>query len=123
MKTKRVKKQSVHIALIASIVMCFLFISKGYSSIFEITPIETKGTWNNSNEDNKIERSLPTIPISAYLSGNFIMAEKMKDCLEDFASVQERRAYIQGYADCVQVLFHMGLLRKTEGLKWPEKME
>ena len=50
-------------------------------------------------------------------------AEKMKDCLEDFASVQERRAYIQGYADCVQVLFHMGLLRKTEGLKWPEKME
>ena len=72
MKTKRVKKQSVHIALIASIVMCFLFISKGYSSIFEITPIETKGTWNNSNEDNKIERSLPTIPISAYLSGNFI---------------------------------------------------
>ena len=50
-------------------------------------------------------------------------AEKMKDCLEDFASVQERRAYIQGYADCVQVLFHMGLLRETEGLKWPEKME
>ncbi len=81
MKTKRVKKQSVHIALIASIVMCFLFISKGYSSIFEITSIETKGTWNNSNEDNKIERSLPTIPISAYLSGNFINIQNNKpDC-------------------------------------------
>ena len=48
-------------------------------------------------------------------------AEEMKDCLEDFASVQERRAYIQGYVDCVQVLFHMGLLKETEGLKWPEK--
>ncbi|EOS53026.1 hypothetical protein C809_00257 [Lachnospiraceae bacterium MD335] len=44
----------------------------------------------------------------------------MKECLEDFASVQERRAYIQGYVDCVQVLLHMGLLRETEGLKWPE---
>ncbi len=48
-------------------------------------------------------------------------AEEMKECLEDFASVQERRAYIQGYVDCVQVLFHMGLLKETEGLKWPEK--
>ena len=50
-------------------------------------------------------------------------AEEMKESLEDFSSAQEKRAYIQGYADCVQVLFHMGLLRKTEGLKWPEKME
>ena len=50
-------------------------------------------------------------------------AEKMKDCLEDFASVQERRAYIQGYADCIQVLFHMGLLKENEGLKWAEKMD
>ena len=48
-------------------------------------------------------------------------AEEMKDCLENFASVQERRAYIQGYVDCVQVLFHMGLLKETEGLKWLEK--
>ena len=36
-------------------------------------------------------------------------AEEMKECLEDFASAQEKRAYIQGYADCVQVLYHMGL--------------
>ena len=50
-------------------------------------------------------------------------AEEMKDCLEDFASAQEKRAYIQGYADCVQVLFHMGLLKENEGLKWAEKME
>ena len=50
-------------------------------------------------------------------------AEEMKECLEDFASAQEKRAYIQGYADCVQVLFHMGLLKENEGLKWAEKME
>ena len=26
-------------------------------------------------------------------------------------------------ADCVQVLFHLGLLKENEGLKWAEKME
>ena len=50
-------------------------------------------------------------------------AEEIKECLEDFASVQENRAYIQGYADCVQVLYHMGLLKENEGMKWAEKME
>ena len=50
-------------------------------------------------------------------------AEDMKECLEDFASAQENRAYIQGYADCIQVLCHMGLLKENEGLKWAEKME
>ena len=45
-------------------------------------------------------------------------AEELKECLEDFASAQEKRAYIQGYADCIQVLFHMGLLKENEGLKW-----
>ncbi|MDE5698607.1 MAG: hypothetical protein K2I96_14550 [Lachnospiraceae bacterium] len=49
-------------------------------------------------------------------------AEEMKECLEDFASAQEKRAYIQGYADCVQVLYHMGLLKENEGLKWAEKL-
>ena len=49
-------------------------------------------------------------------------AEEMKECLEDFASVQENRAYIQGYADCIQVLYHMGLLKENEGLKWAERM-
>ncbi len=34
----------------------------------------------------------------------------MKECMEGFASAQEKRAYIQGYADCVQALYHMGLL-------------
>ena len=50
-------------------------------------------------------------------------AEKMKERLEDFASAQEKRAYIQGYVDCVQALYHMGLLKENEGLKWAEKLE
>ena len=50
-------------------------------------------------------------------------AEEMKERLEDFASAQEKRAYIQGYADCVQALYHMGLLKENEGLKWAEKMD
>jgi hypothetical protein len=50
-------------------------------------------------------------------------AEEMKECLEDFSSAQEKRAYIQGYADCIQVLFHMGLLKENEGLKWAGKMD
>ena len=50
-------------------------------------------------------------------------AEEMKECLEDFASAQEKRAYIQGYADCIQVLYHMGILKGNEGLKWAKKME
>ena len=34
-----------------------------------------------------------------------------------------KRAYIQGYADCVQALYHMGLLKENEGLKWAEKID
>ena len=48
-------------------------------------------------------------------------AEEMKECLEDFSSAQEKRAYIQGYADCIQVLFHMGLLKENEELKWQRR--
>jgi len=47
----------------------------------------------------------------------------MKERLEDFASAQEKRAYIQGYADCVQALYNMGLLKENEGLKWAEKTD
>ena len=47
----------------------------------------------------------------------------MKECLEDFSSAQEKRAYIQGYADCIQVLFHVGLLKENEDLEWAEKMD
>lgn len=47
----------------------------------------------------------------------------MKKRLENFASVQKNRAYIQGYADCVQALCHMGLLKESEGLKWAEKLD
>ena len=64
------------------------------------------------------EAFLETLP-----EGQREKAEEMKECLEDFASAQEKRAYIQGYADCIQVLFHMGLLKENEGLKWAEKME
>lgn len=44
-------------------------------------------------------------------------AEEMKDCLEAFSSAQGKRAYMQGYVDCVQVLSHMGLLKRNEKLK------
>ena len=36
---------------------------------------------------------------------------------------QGKRAYIQRYADCIQVLFHKGLLIENEGLKCAEEME
>lgn len=50
-------------------------------------------------------------------------ATEIKEGLEDFASAQEKRAYIQGYADCVQVLYHMGLLKENEQLKWIDKQD
>jgi len=50
-------------------------------------------------------------------------AEEMKERLEDFASAQEKRICIQGYADCVQALYHMGLLKENEGLKWEERTD
>ena len=43
--------------------------------------------------------------------------EEIKECREDFASAQELRAYIQGYVDCVQALYHMGLLKENKELK------
>ena len=46
-------------------------------------------------------------------------AEEMKEHLEDFASAQEKRAYIQGYVDCVQALYHMGILKENKELKIP----
>lgn len=46
-------------------------------------------------------------------------AEEMKERLEDFASAQEKRAYIQG----LRTACHMGLLKENEGLKWAEKMD
>ena len=49
-------------------------------------------------------------------------AEEILECQDDLASAQELRAYIQGYVDCVQVLYHMGLLKKSKNLVW-EKNE
>lgn len=43
--------------------------------------------------------------------------EDMKECMEDLSSAQEERAYTQGYVDCIQVLYHMGLLKENEGLR------
>ena len=49
--------------------------------------------------------------------------EEIKECQEDFSSAQELKAYIQGYVDCMQALYHIGLLKENEGLKWAEKMD
>lgn len=48
-------------------------------------------------------------------------AEEIQECQEDFASAQELRAYIQGYVDCVQALYHMGILKENENIKLMEK--
>lgn len=70
----------MHIALIASIVICFLFISNSYSSIHETVPIDLKGIWEREN-DKLEERSLPTIPITVYLWNNCINVQNNKpDC-------------------------------------------
>lgn len=44
--------------------------------------------------------------------------EEIKECQEDFASAQELRAYIQGYVDCVQVLYHMRVLTENPNLQY-----
>ena len=61
--------------------------------------------------------------LETLFAGEQEKAEEMKECLEDFSSAQEKRAYIQGYVDCVQALYHMGLLKENEGLKWAEKLD
>lgn len=68
MKTKKVKTQSVYVMLMVSIVISFLFIVKGYSSINESTEIEIKGNWITQ----PLTRSLPTIPITVYLWNNYL---------------------------------------------------
>ena len=71
-------------------------------------------TWKETEQEWEV--FLETLPAEGQEK-----AEEMKECLEDFASAQEKCAYIQGYADCVQALYHMGLLKENEGLKWAEK--
>lgn len=72
--------------------------------------------WKETEQEWEV--FLETLP-----AGEQEKAEELKERLEDFASAQEKRAYIQGYADCVQVLYHMGLLKENEGLQWAEKMD
>ncbi len=43
------------------------------------------------------------------------IVEEIKECQEDLFSAQELRSYIQGYVDCVQVLYHVGLLKEDKG--------
>lgn len=38
------------------------------------------------------------------------------ECLERMASKREQRAYLQGCADCVQVLAKLGLLKENTGI-------
>ncbi len=66
--------------------------------------------WKKTEQEWEV--FLETLPV-----GEREKAEEMKECLEDFASAQEKRAYIQGYADCVQVLYHMGLLKENEKIR------
>ncbi len=73
-------------------------------------------TWKE--KESEWEELLETLS-----AGQREKAEEMKECQEDLASAQEKRAYIQGYADCIQVLYHMGILKENEGLKWAEKMD
>lgn len=80
MKTKRTKTLFVN-ALMVSIVICFLFIPNCFSSIHETTEITLDGKWDTKSNDDLIERSLPIIPITAYLSDNYINIENEKpDC-------------------------------------------
>lgn len=72
--------------------------------------------WKETEQEWEI--FLETLP-----AGEQEKAEEMKECLEGFASAQEKRAYIQGYVDCVQALYHTGVLKDNEGLKWAEKMD
>lgn len=80
------RKIVCQVVLIAGITSYLLFIPNVFSSTREIAFsqieetnefIDMKGLWDNIG----IERSLPTIPISAYLSGNFIHIQNDKpDC-------------------------------------------
>lgn len=45
--------------------------------------------------------------------------QEIKECLEDYTSETEKRAYVQGYVDCVQVLHSLGLLKGNPRLQVP----
>lgn len=89
---------------------------KSYVSTLEYEKAEQ--TW--IEKEKEWESFLGSLSVSAE---DRERAEDMKECLEIFASEQERRSYMQGYVDCVQILYHMGLLKESEGLKWAENMD
>lgn len=80
MKTKRAKTQFVRI-LVASIAIYVLFIPNCHSSTYENPLIKLDGKWDIESNEQPTERSLPTIPITAYLCGNYINIQNEKpDC-------------------------------------------
>lgn len=38
---------------------------------------------------------------------------EIKECQKNFVKAQELRAYIQGYVDCVQALYYMGIIKRN----------
>lgn len=80
MKPYRTKPHHVH-ALIASIAIFFLLIPNCYSSIHEATPIVIEGKWDTNSNEDLIGRSLPTVPITAFLLDSYINIQNEKsDC-------------------------------------------
>ena len=41
------------------------------------------------------------------------------ELVEEMASCSERRAYLQGYTDCIQILVKMGLLKENKKIEVP----
>lgn len=79
MKTKKSNAQNVCVFM-ASIIICLLFTPNSYSFTNE-KEIALEGDWSTTLSDNIPERSLPTIPITAYLCGNYINIQNEKpDC-------------------------------------------
>lgn len=80
MKIERTKTQHVH-ALIASITIIFFLIPYCYSSTHDTTRIAMDGNWDINSNGTPTDRSLPTIPITAYLIDYYINIQNEKpDC-------------------------------------------
>ena len=82
---------------------------------YVITPEYEKALEAWKEKEQEWEDFLDTLPVEQREK-----AGEIQECQEDFASAQELRAYIQGYVDCVQALYHMGLLKENERLTWKE---
>lgn len=80
MDTKREKMQNVR-TLMTSILICLLFIPNSYSYSCQGKEVPMGGGWTSGSNNEHMERSLPTHPITAYLIGNYIQIMNEKpDC-------------------------------------------